>query len=185
MTQVQRLQPQLCMVRPDLQNLEPLQLPAGYSLRSFQAGDELAWESIIAASFERQDNPDKFETRVRADPAYRPGRVLFIVCEGEPVATASAWHMPKYGPQTGCIHMVGVRPDHQGKRLGYLASLAALYQFAAEGRTRALLETDDYRLPAIKTYLNLGFEPLLVHENQRDRWRNILSALGVQEKGAI
>jgi len=47
------------------------------------------------------------------------------------------------------------------------------------------LETDDYRLPAIKTYLNLGFEPLLVHENQRDRWRNILSALGVQEKGAI
>ena len=177
----ERQMPMLCMVRPDLQNLEPLQFPDGYSLRCFAAGDDAAWEAIIAESFGREDNPDRFDARMRTDPAFMPERVLFIVWEGEPVATASAWHMAKYGPETGYIHMVGVRPGHQGRRLGYLINLAALHRFVSEGRTRALLETDDYRLPAIKTYLNLGFEPLLVHENQRERWRKVFVALGLHE----
>ena len=47
-----------------------------------------------------------------------------------------------------------------------------------EGRQRAFLSTDDFRLPAIRTYLKLGFEPYLVHENQRERWRKVLAAIG-------
>ena len=37
--------------------------------------------------------------------------------------------------------------------------LAALYEFARMGLTDAVLETDDDRLAAIKTYQNLGFQP--------------------------
>jgi mycothiol synthase len=47
-----------------------------------------------------------------------------------------------------------------------------------EGRRRAELRTDDFRVAAIKTYLKLGFEPLLVAENQRRRWRDVLAAIG-------
>ena len=52
---------------------------------------------------------------------------------------------------------------------------------AAEGRTWAVLQTDDFRIPAVKTYLKLGFEPLIVHENQPKRWKDVFSAIGRPE----
>ena len=175
--------PQLCMERKDLENLEEIRLPEGYSLRSFESGDESSWETIIAESFGREDNPDKFSQLMDKDPAFKPERVLFIIYNGEPVATASAWYKEKFGIDTGNIHMVGVRPGHQGKGLGYLINLAALHRFALEGRNWAILETDDFRLAAIKTYIRLGFTPLLVHENQGKRWDKIYSILGLNLKG--
>ncbi len=80
--------------------------------------------------------------------------------------------------------MVGARTHHMGKRLGYWVTLATLYHFVEEELTDAVLQTDDFRLPAIKTYLNLGFEPLLVHENQPDRWREVFRTLAMGERTA-
>ncbi|HHY83306.1 MAG TPA: hypothetical protein GX505_11630 [Clostridiales bacterium] len=42
-----------------------------------------------------------------------------------------------------------------------------------EGWTSAVLETDDFRLPAIKTYFRLGFQPKFTHESHPDRWDKI------------
>ena len=42
----------------------------------------------------------------------------------------------------------------------------------------ARLWTDDWRLPAIKTYLNLGFEPDIEHESHPERWRAVFEKLG-------
>ncbi|MBN1553669.1 MAG: GNAT family N-acetyltransferase [Phycisphaerae bacterium] len=164
--------PQLVMKRPNLNGLEPVVVPKGYSLRSFRDGEETAWETIIAESFEQTI---EFDTRMRSDPAFQPERILFITRGDTPVATASAWYMDKYGPDLGYIHMVGVLPSHQGKKLGYWVNLAALHYFAAENRKGAVLQTDDFRRAAIKTYIRLGFEPCLVHENQRERWNQILA----------
>jgi len=72
---------------------------------------------------------------------------------------------------------VGVLPGHQGKHLGAKVSLAALRRFVEEGRIDAVLQTDDFRLPAIRTYLRLGFEPLPIHENQRQRWRAVFDEI--------
>ena len=41
-----------------------------------------------------------------------------------------------------------------------------------------MLDTDDFRLPAIKNYLNLGFVPVYVGENHGERWRIIFKKLG-------
>ncbi len=78
--------------------------------------------------------------------------------------------------------MVGVLPAFQGKGLGYQISLAVLYQLVAGHLKDAVVLTYDFRLTAIKIYLKLGFEPFLIHENQRDRWRNILHALSLNER---
>ena len=114
---------------------------------------------------------------MRKDTGFRRSRVLFVVHSGEPVATASAWYDPEVIPEAGTIHFVGVLKEHQGHRLGYWVSLAALHAMRREGRKKGWLQTDDFRLPAIKTYLRLGFGPLLIDENQRDRWRNIFREL--------
>lgn len=177
---VVRHAPQLLMHRR-LQDLPSLELPAGFSARSYQPGDAAAWEHIIHHSF-GMDAQGLFDRNMRIDPAYRPERVWFICRKQEsgdqPVATASAWRQPfKRDVDTGTLHMVGVHPDHAGMGLGSLVSLAALHQMHREGKSAAVLQTDDHRLSAIKTYLKLGFEPLLIDENQRQRWVDVFETL--------
>ncbi|MFP4384177.1 MAG: GNAT family N-acetyltransferase, partial [Spirochaetia bacterium] len=169
-----KIEPQLAMVR-HLEDLEEVKLPPGYDLKHYRPGDAGAWEAIISEAFGREI---KFENTMRYDYPYRPERIQFITWNGIPVATASAWYRPKWGRNTGYLHMVGVRSEHAGHRLGYLVSLAALKLMVQEKRDRAVLNTDDFRIPALKTYLRLGFKPLLYHENQRERWEHIFEETG-------
>jgi len=180
MTQRQ-LTPQLFMARANLDDLPELQLPDGYAVRSYREGDGAAWERIVAAAFEREVQPGEFERSIKQREAFRPERVLLVVWGGVLVATASAWDSPGWGAQTGQLHMVGTKPEHRGKHLGYWVSVAVLHQFRKEGRQDPMLSTDDFRLPAIKTYLRLDFEPVLVDKNQPRRWRNVFAALGQPE----
>jgi mycothiol synthase len=173
--------PQLVMCRENLNNLPDIRLPGGYSLTCFRSGYEKYWDVITAASFNRKVGETTFEKIMQNDPALKPERVLFIKYGNEFVATASAWFKPIYGIDTGSIHQVGVLPGHRGKHLGYWISLAALHRLSIEGFRKATLETDDYRIPAIKTYLKLGFVPMLVHENQRERWKGIFLECGCCE----
>lgn len=174
----QRLEPQLVMCRDPLAGLGPVELPAGYALRHYRGGDEEQWEAIIAESFGGGQGPYEFDKRIRSRPGFLPERVLFVARGEVLVGTASAMREGEAGREHGYLHMVGVRPAHQGRRLGHWVSLAALHRMAAEGLTRATLRTDDFRIPAIKTYLRLGFEPVLVHDSQRGRWRAVFGALG-------
>jgi len=169
--------PQLVMRRPDLKDLAPVNPPEGYRVRAWRPGEGAAWSAVICAAFGREYDRDKFDRQMRRDCAFRPERVLFVECEAGPVATASAWWSPKWGKRTGYLHMVGTHPEYQGRGLGRTVSLAALHQCVRDGRECAVLETDDFRLAAVKMYLRLGFQPVLVHENQRDRWRAIFDTL--------
>ncbi len=167
------------MHRPSLESLPPLAPAAGCDVRSYRPGDERAWVAIINDSFGFQEPPDYFHRRL-GDEHFRPERVWFAVAGGQPAATASAWASAKWGDTIGVLHMVGALAAHRGRGLGHLVCLAALHQMRREGRTAAVLSTDDFRLAAVRTYLRLGFEPYLVHENQRDRWRLVLPAAGAE-----
>jgi mycothiol synthase len=173
--QQEKQKPQLGMIRK-LKNLPELTLPPEYELRHYEPGDESAWKRIISASFKKEDID--FQKMMRTDYPYRPERILFITRNNIPVATASAWYRPKWGKNSGYLHMVGVLPDHSGKKLGFMVSLAALYHMMREGKKEAVLHTDDFRIPALKTYLKLGFSPLLFHENHRERWPKIFDKIG-------
>lgn len=174
--------PQLVMCRENLTNLPDITLSEDYSLECFRSGYEKYWNAIIEVSFDRKAGLTTFEGVMQNDPAFKPERVIFIKYGSEFVATASAWFKPMYGIDTGNIHQVGVLPGHRGKCLGYWISLAALHRLAIEGFSKATLETDDFRIPAIKTYLKLGFSPILVHENQRERWKDIFLACGCYDE---
>jgi len=173
--------PQLHMLRPHLRDLPALALPDGYIVRTFQPGDDAHWSRIIGLSFQTEPEQMPFDAMMRASPSFLPERVFFVCLGDEPVATTSAWYLPEITPDAGTIHYVGTLPGHTGKRLGYWAVVAALHRMAAEGRQRAWLSTDDVRLPAIKVYLHLGFVPLLVHENQRERWPAVFATLGLPQ----
>lgn len=168
---------QLLMIREQLTDLPALQPPSGYRARHLRSGEGGEWDRIIAASF---GGDYRFDRDMEANAAYKPEKVWFICDDNDrPIATASAWYQPQWPATTGYLHMVGIMPEHEGRKLGYWVSLAALRHMAQEGRTRAVLHTDDHRVPAIKTYLNLGFIPQLTGPDLLECWRSIASQLGL------
>jgi mycothiol synthase len=68
-------------------------------------------------------------------------------------------------------------PEHRGKRLGYVVSLAVLHDLRRHGCREAALLTDDPRIPAIKTYLSLGFLPALTDDTHPARWEAVAALL--------
>jgi len=156
--------------------LPPLELPPGVSLLPFrEEGGPAAWERIVNTAFGRNMS---FDEVMRAREAFRPGRVVFLEQGDAPVAVAAAWQREEDPPGTGYLHYVAVLPGAQGQGLGYWVSLAALYQMRREGNALAILETQDERLPAIKTYFKLGFSPDLTgHRSYPARWEKILAQL--------
>jgi mycothiol synthase len=173
---LQNTSPQLVMIKKNLFELPKMMLPVGYSVRIFKPGDEETWESIIEDSFGRKIS---FNDKMLLNKEFRPERVQFICYNDTPIGTATAWYVPKWGEKVGYLHMVGVLKKHSGMGLGRQVSLAAMHQMLKEGKESAMLQTDDFRLPAIKTYIKLGFKPLIVHENQEKRWELILSKLEI------
>lgn len=171
-------QPQLVMRRHSLAGLPALELPAGVTIRHYGTGDDETWLGIIAESFGWRWTPDEFVRRMSGAEPWRDERCKFVCLDGEAVGTATIWQVPRWGDEVGYLHMVGVLPRATGRRLGGLVSLACLQGMCDEGFGAAMLQTDDHRLPAVRTYLRLGFEPLLVHENQRERWRRVLREVG-------
>lgn len=172
-----RPSPQIAMRRVGLADLPAVVLPEGCSLRTFREGDDAVWDHIIGESFSADNRERLFNELMRPHPEFRPDRVFFVCRGSKPIATASAWHLPERDESIGYLHYVGVLPSETGVGLGLQVSLACLHKMASEGRTAVDLSTDDFRIPAIKTYLKLGFEPLLMHENQRDRWREIFAQM--------
>jgi mycothiol synthase len=176
--------PQLAMRRDTLDGLPALLLPEGYTLRTYCEGDDANWIRIINESFERAWTKADFASMMKNDPAFRPERLFFVVApDGVPCATAGAWRSATNGEGVGYLHYVGTRPAHAGRKLGYWVSLAALLHLRAEGCNAATLLTDDYRLAAIKTYLRLGFRPVIVHENQPTRWERVMEVIGDKVMG--
>lgn len=178
-----RHEPQLIMRLDDLSSLPPVRLPEGYSIRHYEPGDGAVWNGIVYESFgvPEEQRDGWFEKRMAPMEAFRPDRVLFVVRDGRAVGTASAWQVPNCPPEVGYLHYVAVLPSEAGRGLGLQVSLACLHKMVEEGRTAAILQTDDFRFPAIRTYLKLGFRPVLVHENQRARWRRVFQQMDQPE----
>jgi mycothiol synthase len=167
----------LFMRRPHLRQLPQLPpLPAPYHLDMMSAATQEGVAQVLRLSF-----PEEVWTpeRVQRDFVDAPDVLqTFVVLQGESVAaTASVRLLPERYPHAGYLHYVGAHPQHQGQRLGYVVALAVLKYFERLECRDAVLETDDFRLPAIKTYLNLGFVPENRHPSHEQRWKDVLAIL--------
>lgn len=168
-------QNRVVMTLEELSYLPPGPLPCGYTLRCFHPGDEKHWEKIIVDAFGRFRS---FTKTMAKDSYFAPQRIIFAChVEEGPIATAAAWHAPNTPDNIGYLYMVGALQTHTGKGLGYLVCASAINQMIIDGKTSALLVTDSFRLPAIKTYLKLGFQPKIFHLSQLLIWDKIMHDL--------
>jgi mycothiol synthase len=164
---------QLRMRRPSLAGLPAPELSGGFSIRAGDESDLAVWAEIMNGDMGYWD-----EARARwefwADPDLLEGGVQLLVDHrGEIRGTATAKRSPT-DSSTGYLHMVAVAPRLRGCGLGTAISLAALRRMADAKLDAVVLDTDDWRLAAIRTYLRLGFQPDPVAEDHEARWRRIL-----------
>jgi len=167
----------LLMRLADLQSLPPMpELPAGYTLREYRDSDLEPLARTLDLAFDDVEwTPDLLKERLTEAPDVV--KTFVIEFEGRPIATASARIMDDKFPGSGYLHWVGVHPDHRGKQLGTVVTIAVLKEFVKLGCKDAVLETQDQRLPAIKTYKNLGFNEDHIHETHPLRWAMIAELL--------
>jgi len=171
--------PQLQMLWPERPagRVPAVSLPDGYVMRTYRPEDDEAFIRLMqSATFTDWGR----QTLDGALAKALPEGIFFAVCQasGQIAATAMATHCPTPElPFAGELGWVAADPAHQGKRLGRAVCAAALDRFKRAGYRCVYLRTDDWRLPAIRTYLRLGFVPLLVAPEMRERWRVLCEKL--------
>lgn len=164
------------MERRGLEKLPDVSIVRDYTLRTFEQGDEAGLGRVFAASALGSESVEQVRSRLHAHACFEPARV-FVAVSGELiVGTASAWRSERE-PDVGYLHMLGVLPEHRGKQLGAALTLATLHYTRVEGLPAQRLLTDDWRLPAIRLYFRLGYDPILTDWTHRMRWRNVARRL--------
>ena len=76
--------------------------------------------------------------------------------------------------------MVAVLDAHRGRGLGHMVNTAVLHRLKELGYRQAHLLSDDWRIPAIKSYLRAGFKPLHTHITHPERWRDLFEHLAAK-----
>ncbi len=168
---------QLFMRRPNLEHLPANSvLPEGLVMRAYKPSDMPSLTSMMQIAFKDENwTSERLHKSLFEDSTVI--QTLVILDNEKVVASASARLIPERFPHSGYVHWVGALPEYSGKKLGYIISLAILHIFVELGCKDAVLETDDNRLAAIKTYKNLGFVPEHRHESHPERWAQVISDL--------
>jgi|GEM_PF-59526 len=175
--------PQLLMRAPAALPTPEAALPDGYTLRRAGPGDADAIARCMDLAFGGWDAA-KVRGAFLLAPDCQATFVAVGVTTGQVAAVASHREVPDRFPGASYLHWVGADPDHAGRRLGALVS-AAVLAFGRRGGPRdAVLETDDHRLPAIATYLGLGFAPEYRDPSHPERWAAVFRGLAEGRRGA-
>ena len=171
--------PQLRMVWPIsyLGHSFEYPIPTGYTLRPYHLGDEDQFFIIMSvAGWEGWNNEvlQPWLAKIIPDGWFmivedKTNRILY---------TAMALHNYKgIYPFWGELGWLAGDPDHSGIGLGLIVSAAVTERLIDAGYRNIQLFSEDYRLPAIKTYLKLGYIPSFYIEGMADRWEEICHKL--------
>jgi mycothiol synthase len=167
------------MIWPEylLETTPVISLPYGYSLRTYQHGDEDRFLEIMHLAGWKDFDEAKLQPWL-----YRilPEGWIMAIHEGsnQIVATAMATHDHTWQvPFCGEVGWVATDPTHAGKGLGTAVVAAITARFLEMGYRSIHLYTEIFRLPAIKIYLKLGYIPFLDPPEIVEYWQRICAQL--------
>lgn len=134
------------------------------------------WLDIVQYGLTDGVMDEEFYHRCMTDrPFYNDKMCYFIVKDGKTVATITI--ICDYEKSEGYIHMVACKPECRGQGLGTLLNDIAISALKSEKMKTAYLTTDDFRIPAIKSYLRCGFTPDLSTDEFKERWAKIMGEI--------
>lgn len=171
---------QLRMLWPAERRPEPstLDCPAGYRMREATQADVPEFRTLMASVELGTWNEESLR---KTFTDLLPGTWHVIAHErtGSLVATGMALHRPiaDLYPDGEEVGWIAAHPEHAGHGLGRAVVATTVSRMLDLGAGRIYLQTDDFRLPAVKTYLGLGFLPHLWAADMPERWRNVCEQL--------
>jgi mycothiol synthase len=157
---------ELVIMRRPLSDLEPVQVPDGVEIRSFQPGDEQALLDVNASAFAHhpeQGHMTLEDFRERTGESWFDPAGLFLAVPaggGEPPLLGFHWtkvHRDE-DPPYGEVYVVAVNPKAAGRGLGTVLTAAGLVYLKDLGLDSVLLYVDGDNDPAIAVYTGQGFE---------------------------
>jgi mycothiol synthase len=152
-------------------------VPEGYLLRNFRLQDAPAYYALMeGAGFKNWSDEMLIPWLGKQLP--HGFWVVEHVATGALVATAMATRNPKpLHPDGGELGWVAGDARHAGHGLGVAVCAAVMRSFHEANVARVYLLTDDWRLPAIKVYLKLGWAPFLFAPDMEERWKVVCEQL--------
>lgn len=167
---------QLKMSRDDTK-VEAIQFPEGYYMRSYKQGDGESWcKCCINGSLGVDEiSESAFENRMLNDKTVNPENIFFLISPSGDIAGTITYQYTA-DKDTGCIHMVAIEKSYQGKKLALPLNLYTVQKMLDDGKHKIILTTDDWRIPAIKTYLRAGFNPVIESgdTDMENRWKKVM-----------
>lgn len=165
-----------------MRNIPQMNIEDGYKIRKYKPGDEAVWTEICKNGLlSENDGIECWEKCMLSEKTLVPEKDVFFVCDqnGSEIATCTAF-VNENG--YGIMHMLAAKPEARGHGLGYAMtafSLAKLDKELTEDKRLVFLSTDDWRISAVKAYLNAGFQPVLYDVDMDKRWKAVCEKLDI------
>lgn len=163
------------------------QIPEGYRFHNWRrGGDEILSAEAWTEQWLDLHDPDhtQRETFVNWLPeVYDDIRVpddgfFTVLTEQNALVATACIQLGEHTPESATVHAVCASRDHKGKNLGRIVTVAVVEYAKRLGIDEVYLTTDDWRIPAVKIYLDLGFVPVYWDEDMRERWGKLFDLLG-------
>ena len=107
--------------------------------------------------------------------------LIFIVSpKGERAATIAFFIDPE--DNKGLLHMVCCAEKYRGIGIGNAMTSYAIRQLLDRGVYDIKLKTDDFRIPAICSYMRFGFVPVYFCDGMEERWKKIFETIKKGDK---
>jgi GNAT superfamily N-acetyltransferase len=164
------------MRRPTLSGIPVLPIPAApLVVRRARVEEAGALAALLGRAYpaETWDAADT-ERELFRDETVRA--TLVVEAVGRLVATASLQVRPD-APECGWVRWVATEPDRRREGLARALVIGVLAAAAQAGCREARLRTTTDRSAAIPLYLQLGFEPLVSGDGEREVWERVLGLL--------
>lgn len=161
----------LAMEYTALDSISIKYFPSDFQLRTCSEDELLAIISFLQGNF-----PGDWQGKLWEKYYSSQGklRIISLYLEKRPVASAIA---QTTSANVGILSMVAVDPDFRRQGLGEIVVSAALDFLKKAGQEKAVLCTDSFRFSALRFYLKLGFQPLILNQEQKACWRGVLKKI--------
>jgi ribosomal protein S18 acetylase RimI-like enzyme len=155
------------MLRPDLDDLPPVDVPSGYTLRTPSDGELPTVHASLVEAFrehwgETEDSAEAGLAEWVEDPRFDLALVA-VLWDGEQPASCSAGVLEHQDDGTirGYVSVVGTHPGHRRRGLARTTLTEVLHRLRAAGATSAYLEVDaQNQNRAFALYEELGFRKM-------------------------
>ena len=154
-----------------------------FTCRTFDGSDEDIdkWLEIVAHGLTGEKlAPDFFRKCMYEHGELEYDKFFIVEADGDSAATLAV--IPNYEKKEGYIHMVACKEEYRGRGIGTRMNAEAVRALHRAGMETAYLTTDDFRIPAIRSYLRVGFYPDIIDEEHRARWDAIFEIINADKR---